>query len=35
VDDVRTKVQQRKLFEEAADQIARLNLRRFLRQKEK
>jgi transcriptional regulator NrdR family protein len=35
VDDVRTKVQQRKLFEDAADQIARLNLRRFLRQKEK
>ena len=34
-DEVRSKVEQRKRFEEAAARIAYLNLRRFLRRKEK
>src|SRR5467141_988419 len=34
-DQVRDKVEMRKRFEEAASKIAHLNLRRFLRQKEK
>lgn len=34
-DDVRSKVELHKRFEEAAAQIARLNLRRFLRRKER
>lgn len=34
-DQVRAKVEMRKRFEEAAGKIANLNLRRFLRQKEK
>jgi len=33
-DEVRAKVELRKRFDEAATQIARLNLRRFLRRKE-
>ncbi len=33
--EVRAKVEMRKRFEESADKIAHLNLRRFLRQKEK
>ena len=35
VEEVRLKVEMRERFEEAADKIAHLNLRRFLRQKEK
>ena len=34
-DQVRAKVEMRKRFEESAGKIAHLNLRRFLRQKEK
>lgn len=34
VDEVRSKVELRKRFDEAASQIAHLNLRRFLRRKE-
>ena len=34
-DEVRSKVELRKRFEEAAAQIAHLNLRRFLRRKER
>lgn len=34
-DDVRSKVELRKRFEETAAQIAHLNLRRFLRRKER
>jgi hypothetical protein len=34
-DEVRSKVEQRKQFEAAAARIARLNLRRFLRRREK
>lgn len=34
-DEVRSKVEQRKRFEEAAARIAHLNLRRFLRREEK
>lgn len=34
VEDVRTRVEMRKRFEESAGKIAQLNLRRFLRQKE-
>ena len=33
-EDVRTRVEMRKRFEESAGKIAQLNLRRFLRQKE-
>ena len=34
-DEVRSKVEQRKRFEKTAAQVARLNLRRFLRRREK